>query len=402
MASKTSVGRARRPLRDLLAAAALTAAAAGVAAGPAAPARAAGGAPAFVQQASAHSGGSTALGAKLPGAVTAGNRLVVEVGVWSAAQATTGSVTDSAGNTYTELTHFTASDHTELSVWTAPVTVGGGTVPTVTAHPTSSADVGVAVLEYSGLSSVGDASVVDVANHAVGTTSGAGTVSGGTTAATTAANELVLGVYADSGFGNTLTAGAGFTARTTVSHVGDMELMAEDQAAGQGATPAATFGTGGSTTWLAATLVFKPESAGAPSAPAAPTTVDAVAGNASAQLTWTAPDNGGSPITSYTVTPYADGVAQAPTVLTGAPPASAATVSGLSNAVPYTFRVTATNAIGTGPASAASNGVVPDPVPQGQFGALQNWPIVAVHSVVLDNGKLLQWDGWETPEPTEL
>ena len=42
----------------------------------------------------------------------------------------------------------------------------------------------------------------------------------------------------------------------------------------------------------------------APTAPAAPTGVSATAGNASAQVSWTAPSNGGSPITSYVVTPF--------------------------------------------------------------------------------------------------
>ena len=35
-------------------------------------------------------------------------------------------VTDSAGNSYTELLHFKASDKTEMSVWTAPITDGRG------------------------------------------------------------------------------------------------------------------------------------------------------------------------------------------------------------------------------------------------------------------------------------
>ena len=40
-----------------------------------------------------------------------------------------------------------------------------------------------------------------------------------------------------------------------------------------------------------------------PVAPAAPTGVTATAGNGSATVSWTAPNDGNSPITSYTVTP---------------------------------------------------------------------------------------------------
>ncbi len=85
----------------------------------------------------------------------------------------------------------------------------------------------------------------------------------------------------------------------------------------------------------------------------------ATAGNASAQVTWTAPSNGGSAITSYTVTPFIGATAQTPTTVTGSPPATTTTVTGLTNGTAYTFTVSATNAIGTGPASAASNAVTP-------------------------------------------
>ncbi len=96
-----------------------------------------------------------------------------------------------------------------------------------------------------------------------------------------------------------------------------------------------------------------------PTAPAAPTGVTATPGNGSATVSWTAPGNGGSPITSYTVTPYIGSTAQNPVTVTGSPPATSTTVSGLTNGTAYTFTVSATNAIGTGPASAQSNAVTP-------------------------------------------
>ena len=102
--------------------------------------------------------------------------------------------------------------------------------------------------------------------------------------------------------------------------------------------------------------------AAAPTAPGAPTGVSASAGNGSASVTWTAPSDGGSPITSYTVTPYVAGVPQQATTVTGNPPATSATVTGLTNGTSYTFTVSATNAVGTGQASAPSNAVTPSTV----------------------------------------
>ena len=92
--------------------------------------------------------------------------------------------------------------------------------------------------------------------HATGTTNSPATVSSGATPATTGSNELAIGFYADSGFSDTLTPGAGYTSRVNVAPTPDMEMLVEDQAVGQGATPAATVGTGANTPWLMATLVF--------------------------------------------------------------------------------------------------------------------------------------------------
>ena len=68
-----------------------------------------------------------------------------------------------------------------------------------------------------------------------------------------------------------------------------------------------------------------------PTVPAAPTGVSAVAGNTSASVSWTAPSNGGSTITSYTITPSIGSTAQTPTTVTGNPPATTATITGLTN-----------------------------------------------------------------------
>jgi Domain of unknown function (DUF1929)/Fibronectin type III domain/Glyoxal oxidase N-terminus len=355
--------------------------------------------PAFVQQVSKRAL-STSLALQPSGAIAAGDRMIVETGIWSAANATAASVTDSAGNSYTELTHFTASDHTELSVWSAPITAGGGTKPTITVKASGSADIGAVALEYSGLSTLSGTSVLDQVKTGTGTTGGAGgTVSSGATAASGAANELALGVYADSGFGNALSGDATYSTRANVSPTSDMEMLVQDKVLpSSGSTANPTTKTGANTPWLAATLLLKTASSATPTAPAAPTAVMAVAGNAQATVSWTAPSDGGSPITGYTVTPYLGTTALAPTSVDGG--TTSTTITGLTNGSAYTFTVSATNAIGTGSPSLASNAVTPSNTPTGQWGSLMTWPIVAVHLIELKTGNFLAFDGWQQPQPT--
>ncbi|NND74026.1 MAG: S8 family serine peptidase, partial [Ilumatobacter sp.] len=88
--------------------------------------------------------------------------------------------------------------------------------------------------------------------------------------------------------------------------------------------------------------------------PTAPRSVTAVAANARAAVSWVAPaSNGGSAITGYTVTASPGGTM---CTTTGA---LTCTVTGLTNGTAYRFSVTATNAIGTGVASALSAAVTP-------------------------------------------
>src|SRR5581483_3413095 len=93
--------------------------------------------------------------------------------------------------------------------------------------------------------------------------------------------------------------------------------------------------------------------------PGAPTGVSATAGNARATVSWSAPaSDGGAAITAYTVT-----ASRGSKTCTANGGARRCTVRGLSNGTAYRFTVRATNGVGTGPASPASNAVTPATVP---------------------------------------
>ena len=94
--------------------------------------------------------------------------------------------------------------------------------------------------------------------------------------------------------------------------------------------------------------------------PGAPTIGTATPGNASASVSFTAPaSNGGSTITGYTMRAI-DSTTPANGGQTGTGTTSPITVSGLHNGDSYTFTVTATNNVGTGGSSGASNAVTPE------------------------------------------
>jgi predicted phage tail protein len=104
--------------------------------------------------------------------------------------------------------------------------------------------------------------------------------------------------------------------------------------------------------------VTNPITAPQPMAPQAPTDATAVAGNAQATVSWTAPShNGGPPITGYTVTAY---IGYFPSeTLTFFSNATTEVFTGLTNGVTYRFRVQARNDVGTGAYSKVSNPVTP-------------------------------------------
>ena len=134
--------------------------------------------------------------------------------------------------------------------------------------------------------------------------------------------------------------------------------------------------------WVSPASATTTTTTGGSTVPGPATSVSAVAGDSQATVSWTAPtSNGGAAITSYTVT-ASPGSASATTsdgtTLT-------IVVTGLTNATAYTFTVKATNSVGLGTISGASNSVTPVDVPTGQV--LTN--LLAPSSLSLQAGQIV-------------
>src|SRR4029077_17236422 len=99
-------------------------------------------------------------------------------------------------------------------------------------------------------------------------------------------------------------------------------------------------------------------------APAAPTIGSAVRGAASATISWTAPSDGGTAITGYSIRVVrASNNAQVGALRPAPAGATNLVVTGLTNGTAYRIQVRATNAVGDGPYSAVSATVTPATTP---------------------------------------
>jgi hypothetical protein len=97
-----------------------------------------------------------------------------------------------------------------------------------------------------------------------------------------------------------------------------------------------------------------------PEVPDPPIAVTAVPGPGLATVGWSAPAwDGGSGVTSYTVTVYTGSMIAQVMTVSGSPVPETAIVGGLAGGTSYTFYVSATNRVGTGPQSLPSRSVAP-------------------------------------------
>ncbi len=278
--------------------------------------------------------------------------------VWNAATQVTRSFAVNAVAPGAPTIGTATAGNTQASVtFTAPASNGGSTISgyTVTSSP-------------GGITGTGTASPITVTGLTNGTaytftvtaTNGAatGAASAASNSVTPTATQTIT--FANPGaqnFGTTPTLSASASSGLTVSFSSSTTGVCTITSGG--ALTFLTTGTctiaadqAGNAAFTAATQVTQSFAVNAV-VPGAPTIGTATAGDTQATVAFTAPaSNGGSTINGYTVTSSPGGI-------TGTGSSSPITVTGLTNGTAYTFTVTATNGVGTGAASSASNSVTP-------------------------------------------
>ena len=253
--------------------------------------------------------------------------------------------------------------------WTTPTSTGGSVITayTVTASPGGqivATNGSTNTTTVTGLTNGTAYTFTVTATNAIGTSSASAASSAVTPAATVP--DSPTGVVATPGNGQASvswsapasTGGTAITGYTVTASSGQVFATSSTTTTVTGLTngTAYTF-TVTATNAIGTSTASSPSSAVTPaSAPGVPTGVNAVAGNTQVTVSWSAPANtGGTAITGYTVTASSGQVLATSSTTT--------TVTGLTNGTPYTFTVTATNAIGTSTASSPSSAVTPASAP---------------------------------------
>jgi hypothetical protein len=121
-----------------------------------------------------------------------------------------------------------------------------------------------------------------------------------------------------------------------------------------------------------------------PQAPAAITNLAATAGDGQVALTWSAPSGNGSAITDYVIEYKTSAGSVWGVFADSASATTGVTVTGLTNATAYDFRVKAVNAIGTGAASNVASATPAAAGGAGEAAALRHWLFGTDNSTMAD------------------
>ena len=257
--------------------------------------------------------------------------------------------------------------------WTAPAATGGGAITSykVAASP------GSAAVTVAG--TVTTATVTGLANGTAYTFTVIAATVGGSGPASAASNAVTPMTVPGAPTGVTATAGNGQATVTWTapalnggSAVTGYTVTASDgitATAAATATSATVKGLANGTAYTFTVTATNAAGASAASAasnavtpvgpPEAPDLTGWTVGNGQVTLDWQAPaSDGGEAVTGYTITMEPGGSTH-----TAAATATSLTVTGLTDGTSYSFSITATNALGTGPASDAVGPVIPITVP---------------------------------------
>ena len=284
----------------------------------------------FVQQIGRDAGTTASATLAFPSPNTLGNLVAVVVRASGLGKVFT--ISDSTGNQYRPAVQFNATlDGVSFAIFYAENIKGGPN--TVTVSTSQSGTLRFALLEYAGVATVNALDVTSVAQ-------GSGTSPSSGSLQTSVNGALLVGgiMTANS---STVTAGVGYTVRTSVPSSSSAKLVVEDrvQAAAGGAT--ATASLAAADTWAVGLAAFRPGGTSQPpGAPTSPTPADAASGvSTAASLSWSA---GGA--TSYDV--YFGSTTTPPLVASGLGASSYAPTAMIAN-TRYYWRVVARNAVGS-------------------------------------------------------
>ena len=336
-------------------------------------------------------GGRTVTGTASPLTVTGLTNGTAYIFTVTAKNAIGTSLSSLASNSVTPTAYATApgaptigtayANNTQASVnFSAPINTGGSAITgyTVTSNPGAVTATGtVSPLTVTGLTNGTTYSFTVTARNAAGISLSSATSNSVTPAVIGTVAGVPTGVTASAGILQATvsfsapanTGGSAITLYTATSSPGGLTATEAINQQNPSITPLIVTGLTSGTPYTFTVTATNATGTSLPSAasnsvtptpatvPGSPTTVTASAGNAQATVSFIAPSStGGSAITRYAVTSSPGGLTNNPLLPSTTSPQ---TVTGLTNGTAYTFTVTATNAVGTGASSAASNSVTP-------------------------------------------